>query len=192
MYEYLRGTLAARSPGVVCIDVHGVGYRVEIPLSTFEKLPRSGEVQVFTWFKVSDDAMKLYGFATQAEREFFVRLVEGVGQLGPAKALALLSSARLDDLLRAIEAGDVGFFRRIRGIGEKLANRLIVELRGKLPAEVAGKGALATSTSKDAVTALQGLGYDRPEAEDAVRKALQDLPAESPLEEVIRRSLAHV
>lgn len=192
VYEYLQGAVATLAPGHVCVDVNGVGYRVEIPLSTFEKLPRSGTVKVYTWLKVSDDALKLYGFASERERDFFLRLVEGVGQLGPAKALAILSSAKLDDLTRAIEAGDAGFLKRIKGIGEKLANRLIVELKGKLPSEVAGKGPLGTSTSKDAVAALQGLGYDRAEAEEAVRKAARELPPESPLEEVIRRSLANV
>ncbi|MBI2899413.1 MAG: Holliday junction branch migration protein RuvA [Planctomycetes bacterium] len=192
MYEYLSGTLAARTPSHVCIDVNGVGYRVEIPLSTYEKLPRSGAVKLHTWLKVSDDALRLYGFATERERDFFVRLVESVGQLGPAKALALLSSTGIDDLTRAIEEGDVATLRRVKGIGEKLASRLVVDLKGKLPADLAGKAAAGTSLSKDAVTALQGLGYDRSEAEEAVRKALRDLPAEPPLEDVIKRSLANV
>ena len=192
MYEHLNGILAARTPSHVCIDVNGVGYRVEIPLSTYDKLPRSGTVKLYTWLKVSDDALRLFGFATERERDFFVRLVESVGQLGPAKALALLSSAGIDDLTRAIEEGDVATLKRVKGIGEKLASRLILDLKGKLPSDLAGKGVAGASLSKDAAAALLSLGYDRSQAEDAVRKALRDLPAGAPLEDLIRRSLANV
>lgn len=192
MYDYLSGQLAVKRPGRVTVDVGGVGYLVEIPLSTYEKLPKSGPVKIFTWLRVSDDAHKLYGFATEREREIFLRLVEGVSQLGPAKALAILSSATIDDLLRAIEDGDAKFFRRIKGIGEKLASRMILELKGKLPEDGAGIGPAAPSISKDAVNALLNLGYDRGQAEDAVRRAVKDLPQNAAIEDVIKRSLTHV
>ncbi len=191
MYDYLSGRIAVRRPTYAVLDAGGVGYRVEIPLSTYEKLPREGPAKLFTWLKVSDDDLRLYGFATEREREIFLRLVEGVQQLGPSKALAILSSVSAEELSRAIEEGDVAFLRGIKGVGEKIANRLVVELKGKLPA-AAGKGEAAASLTKDAVTALQSLGYDRRQAEEAVRRAQRDLGGEAAVEEIIKRSLAHV
>lgn len=191
MIEHLCGAVILKKPGFVVVECNGVGYRLEIPLSTYETLPRTGPTKIFAWLKVSEDSLRLYGFATEPERELFLRLVDGVGQLGPAKALSLLSSAGVDGLTRAIEEGDAAFLRRIKGIGEKLANRLILELKGKLPAEIAGKGAADSSISKDAVTALMSLGYDRSEAQEAVRRSARELPPDAGLEEVIKRSLSH-
>jgi len=191
VYEYLSGTLAVRKPSYAVVDVGGVGYRLEIPLSTYEKLPREGSVRIFTYLRVSEDAHRLYGFATEREREIFLRLVDGVQQLGPAKALTILSSAGPEELVRAIEEGDVAFLRGIKGIGEKIANRLVVELRGKLP-EAAGKGGGDTSLTRDAAGALVSLGYDRRQAEEAVRRAQKELGSDVPVEEIIKRSLQHV
>jgi Holliday junction DNA helicase RuvA len=191
VYDFLSGRIATRKPEYAVLDVNGVGYRVEIPLSTYEKLPREGVVKLFTFLRVSDDDLRLYGFATEREREIFLKLVESVQQLGPAKAIAILSSVSPEALARAIEDEDVAFLRNIKGIGEKIAHRLIVELKGKLPS-AAGKDAGDSSTSKDAVGALVTLGYDRRQAEEAVRKALKDLKGEAPVEEVIKRSLTHV
>lgn len=191
MYDFLSGRIAVRKPEYAVVDVNGVGYRVEIPLSTYEKLPREGTVKLFTFLKVSDDDLRLYGFATEREREIFLKLVDTVQQLGPSKALAILSSVSPEALSRAIEEEDVAFLKAIKGIGEKIAHRLIVELKGKLPS-AAGKGPEDSSTSKDAVGALVSLGYDRRQAEEAVRKALKDLKGEAPVEEVIKRSLTHV
>lgn len=191
MYEYLTGRLVVRKPSYAVVDVGGVGYRVEIPVSTYERLPREGVVRLFTYLRVSEDGHRLYGFATETEREIFLRLVEGVQQLGPAKAVSILSSCTPEDLRRAIEEGDVAFLKNIRGVGEKIAHRLVVELRGKLPeaGEKEGEGA---SLTKDAVGALVALGYDRRQAEEAVRRAQKDLGAGASVEEVIKRSLAHV
>ncbi|HXG62531.1 MAG TPA: Holliday junction branch migration protein RuvA [Planctomycetota bacterium] len=191
MYEYLTGRLVVRKPSYAVVDVNGVGYRVDIPLSTYERLPREGTVRLFTYLRVSEDGHRLYGFATETEREIFLRLVEGVQQLGPSKAVSILSSCTPEDLRRAIEEGDVAFLKNIRGVGEKIANRLVVELRGKLP-EPGGKEGDGASLTKDAVGALVALGYDRRQAEEAVRRAQKELGAGAPVEEVIKRSLAHV
>jgi Holliday junction DNA helicase RuvA len=191
VYDYLSGRLAAKSPTHAVVDVNGVGYRVDIPLSTYEKLPREGPVKLHVWLKVSDDDLRLFGFFSERERELFLRLVEGVQQLGPSKALQILSSTTTERLTRAIEESDVAFLKNIKGIGEKIANRLIVELKGKLPAP-AGKGVEETSISRDAVAALTTLGYERKQAEEAVSRALKDLKGPVGVEEVIRRSLAHV
>jgi Holliday junction DNA helicase RuvA len=193
MYDFIRGRLAVRKPTYVVVDAGGVGYRIEIPLSTFERLPESGEATLHTCLRVSDDAMRLYGFATEREREVFLRLVDGVSGLGPAKAVAILSNVTVGDLQRAIEEGDAAALKRIRGIGDKLANRLIVELKGRIPDELAaGKGSEAASLERDATRALVALGYDTPDAERAVRKARREMGAEPRVEDLIRRSLAHV
>jgi Holliday junction DNA helicase RuvA subunit len=191
VYDFLSGRVAARKPAYAVIDVGGVGYRVEIPLSTYEKMPREGSVRLFTYLRVSDDDLRLYGFFTEREREIFLRLVEGVQQLGPAKAITILSSVSPEALLRAIDEEDVAFLKNIKGIGEKIAHRLIIELKGKLPS-AAGKEGGDPSTSKDAVGALVSLGYDRRQAEEAVRRALKDLKDGASVEDVIKRSLTHV
>jgi Holliday junction DNA helicase RuvA len=191
MYDYVSGPLVVRKPSYVVVDAGGVGYRLEIPLSTYEKLPREGAVKLFTYLRVSEDDLRLFGFATEREREIFLRLIDGVSQLGPSKAVAILSSASAEDLVRAIEGGDVSFFKGIRGIGERIANRLVVELRGKLPAE-AGKGGADSSITKDAVAFLVKLGYDRRPAEEAVGRARKELGSAAAVEDLIKRSLGHV
>jgi Holliday junction DNA helicase RuvA len=193
MYDHLRGRLAARKPTHVVLDVAGVGYRVDIPLSTYEAIPTSGEVMVYTYLKVAEDAMRLYGFATERERELFRRLVEGVTGLGPSRAIAILSNIGVSDLQKAIEEGDAGALKKVKGIGDKLASRLIVELKGRLPDDLtAGKGSEAASLERDAMSALVALGFDPSTAGQAVRKARKDLGGDAPVEDVIRRSLSHV
>ncbi len=192
MYDYISGRIVLRKPDHVVIDAGGVGYRIDIPLSTYEKLPKEGTAKVFTYLKVAEDEHKLFGFATERERETFLQLIGHVSGLGPARAVVILSSVGVGELTRAIDEGDVAFLKRIKGVGDKLANRLVVELKGKLPEGVAaGKGSDATSMLKDAVQALIALGYDRGEAEDRVRRAQKELPREAAVEELIRRSLAN-
>ena len=190
MYEYLSGQLTLRKPGVAVIDVAGVGYRVEISLSTYRKLPREGSVKLLTYLKVAEDDLRIYGFATQQERELFLRLM-AVQSLGPSKAIAILSSVEAEELARAIEEGDVSLLQSVKGVGESIAKRLVVELKGKLPSDE-GLDGEDTSLSKDAVEALVRLGYDRRLSADAVRRARRDLGDGVSVEEVIRRSLANV
>jgi Holliday junction DNA helicase RuvA len=193
MYNHLRGRVVARKPTHLVIEAGGVGFRVDIPLSTYEAAPSSGEALIYTYLKVAEDAMRLYGFATERERDLFRRLVEGVTGLGPSKAIAILSNVGVADLQAAIEEGNAAALKRVKGIGDKLANRLIVELKGRLPDELpAGKESEGASLERDATSALMVLGYDPNQAGQAVRKARKELGAEAPIEEVIRRSLAHV
>lgn len=191
MYDFLSGRLTERKPTYVVLDIGGVGYRVEVPLSTSRVLPREGAAKLHTYLKVSENDLKLYGFATEREREIFLRLIDGIQNLGPAKAVAILSNTSPDELSRAIEKGDVSFLKGIRGIGEKIASRLIVELRGKIP-PVAGMEPGDASLTRDAVTALVSLGYDRRHAEEAVSRARKEAGADANLEELIKRSLARV
>ncbi len=190
MYDYIAGRLVVRKPTYCVVDANGVGYRLEIPLSTYEKLPRDGPVKVLAYLKVAEDDQKLFGFATEHERDLFLQLLQ-VSQLGPSKAVQILSGITVPELKRAIAEGDVNTLKRVRGIGDKLANRLVVELRGKLPDEIAGKESDGSSRTLDAVSALVALGWDRGAAETAVRRASKDLGAEAPVEDIIRRSLAN-
>lgn len=191
MFAYLRGRLVERHPTSCVIDVGGVGYQVDISLSTYEALPREGDVKLLTWLRVAEDEHRLYGFATERERELFLRLIS-VSQLGPSKAIQILSGLPPAELARVISEGDAAALKRVKGVGEKLANRLIVELRGKLPEEAEGKAAGGASISDDAVRALLALQVERPQAEEAVRRARKELGADADLAELIRRSLAHV
>jgi len=192
MFEYLEGKISARKPGLLVLDVNGVGYRLHISLSTYEALPPSGKARIHTWLKVSDSDMKLFGFATDRERDLFVRLIGSVSHLGPAKALSMISHAGVEGLIGAIEKGDAACLKEIKGIGPKMANRLVVELKGKLPESVAGVAGEDTSSSLDAITALQNLGYDRNEAQEAVRRAASRLPQDAPLEDLVKQSLENV
>ena len=172
MIGFLRGRLAARHPPGLMIDVGGVGYELEAPMSTFYGLPATGEpVALFTHLVVREDAHVLYGFATEAERRLFRGLLK-VSGVGPKIALAILSGSSVEDFLRIIEAEDIAMLTRIPGIGRKTAERVIIEMRdsvaklgagstGADPAPAAGTQGAAQS---EAFSALLSLGYKPPEA----------------------------
>lgn len=192
MIEYLAGQMVVKKPTHVVVEVGGVAFHVEIPLSTFEQLPASGRVKVFTYLKVSEDAMKLYGFATENERNVFLHLTDSVARLGPSKSLSILSNVSISRLVRCIEEGDVDTLRRIRGIGEKLAQRLVVELKGKLPRDAMDRtpGRIDMgSGSQEVLQALQSLGYQRPECEEALKKVSKTAGKDAKVEEIIRACL---
>jgi len=191
MFDYISGKLVTRKPNYCVIDANGVGYRLEIPLSTYERLPASGPVKLLAYLKVAEDDQRLFGFGTEAERGLFLQLL-GVSQLGPAKAIQILSGIAPAELSRSIAARDLNALKRIKGIGDKLAGRIIVELQGKLPEDYEGKGAELPSKTRDAVEALVALGYERAVADAAVRRAQKGADAAAGVEDLIRRSLAHV
>ena len=132
MIGRLSGKLLAKQPPQILIDVAGVGYEVDVPMSTFCKLPAEGEsVTLLTHFVVREDALLLYGFATPAEREAFRALIR-ISGVGPRIALALLSGLTVDQLAQAVESGEAGLLTRVPGIGKKTAERLLLVLKGKL------------------------------------------------------------
>src|SRR3989304_7334359 len=196
MYDYLEGKLVIRKPTYVVLDVNGVGYNITIPISTYEKLRDSGAVKLFTYLKVSEDEMKLYGFISDRERQVFLQLVNSVNRLGPSKAIAILSNVSIDELVKAVEEGDTNFLQRIKGIGNKIAQRLVIELKGKLPylpsVDVGGVGGRALDKMRDAVQALVSLGYERSEADEAVRRAQKECGNDGTLEDIIKKSLEYV
>jgi len=179
MIASLEGRLTRRQPQRVVIDVGGVGYLVEIPLSTYYALPPEGErVRLHTYLHVQEDALRLYGFATAGEREMFRRLIS-VSRIGPRVAVGILSGIGVAELRSAILAQDMARLARIPGVGAKSAERLVVELREKVlslegleePRPEAAPG--GEEARRDALSALLSLGYRRAEAERALREAVR-------------------
>ena len=175
MIGRLRGTLAAKHPPQLLLDVNGVGYELEAPMPTFYDLPAVGEaVTLFTHIVVREDAHLLYGFSRASARALFRSLLK-VNGVGPRVALAVLSGVSEDELARCVAQDDVVRLTQVPGIGRKTAERLIVELRGKVLGEVAaveahaGAAALTTDPLGEAVSALIALGYKPNEASRAVR-----------------------
>lgn len=181
MIALLRGAVFSKSPDRVVIDAGGVGYLVHISLSTFEHIPDAGaETLLHTHLHVREDALQLYGFATPDERDYFLTL-NGVSGVGPKLALAILSGAKTSELRRAIEFEDVAFLSRLPGLGKKTASKIILELKGKLPATIdsGGPAAPVSSVFDDALSALLNLGYKRAEAEAALRMVDPNSPFEA-------------
>jgi Holliday junction DNA helicase RuvA len=178
----LSGKLAAKTPPQVLVDVGGVGYELDVPMSTFYSLPATGEaVSLFTHLVVREDAHVLYGFATLEERTAFRQLIR-ISGVGARTALAVLSGLSVGDLAEAVALQEAGRLTKIPGIGKKTAERLLLELKGKL-AEGAVRQAAGGAT--DVVNALLGLGYSEKEALAAVR----GLAPGAPLAEGIRAAL---
>jgi holliday junction DNA helicase RuvA len=178
---HLRGRLFEKHPNRIVVDVNGVGYDVFVPLSTFYGLGDPGaDVALRIHTHVREDALLLYGFATLLEQELFERLI-GVGGIGPKVALAVLSGIEPQELIRAIERADVARLTAIPGVGKKTSERIVLELKDRLPrAQIAAAaaGAIASdapAVRDDVVSALVNLGYHRPLAEKAVDAALKTL-----------------
>lgn len=192
MYAFLRGRVVERKPTEVTVDVGGIGYRVRVPVGTPDRLSFSGEALLHVHLVVREDDLSLYGFATPLEREVFRKLMR-VSGVGPQTALAVLSGGTVPELVGALKKQDVAWFKRVRGVGPRLAQRLVVELADeKWPAEAAAaEGSGAPDLMSDAVAALISLGFDRPASEKRVRKALADAGSGKPptLEQLVRIAL---
>lgn len=200
MYHYLNGKITGKTPVAVILDVNGIGYEVRVSLSTFSSLPNLGEtVKLFTHFVVREDAQLLYGFATEEEREAF-RLLISISGIGPKLAITLLSGVTLSELRRAIQEKNIPVLTAISGIGQKTAERVIVELKDKIDkAEVsAGKelvhdASVSDQMVEDSILALVSLGYTKQKAKEAVQKTLKAMLGKKPsVEEIIRTALKHV
>ncbi|MFB3829326.1 MAG: Holliday junction branch migration protein RuvA [Bryobacteraceae bacterium] len=192
MIALLRGTLVEKRPGQVIVDAGGVGYDVTVPVSTYSKLPDAGgEVRLRVYTHVREDALALFGFLTQEEKTLFEKLIS-VSGIGPKLAITVLSGLGAIDLQAAIRRGDTERLVRIPGVGKKTAERIVLELKDKLPA-VAGEAGPAPAPAlaeieQDVLSALLNLGCARPAAEAAVRKARAGgAPAE--FEPLFRRAL---
>ena len=203
MIARLTGILAEAEPTEIIVDVHGVGYSVSVPLSTFDKLPPVGQsVTIHTHFIMREDSMQLFGFATKDERALFRMLVDNVQGVGPKVALNVLSCVSLDSFVNSVANGDVKGLSRINGVGKRTAERMVVELKDKIDA--IGKGVIGSAVAvsgnasakpgisqevSDAIAALESLGYKREAAEKAVR-AVAEKEAGASTEQLLRKALA--
>lgn len=197
MIGRLRGTLAEKHPPFLILDVGGVGYEVEVPMTTLYRLPSVGEpLTLHTHLVVREDAQLLYGFAEKREREFFRELIRLNG-VGPKLALALMSGLEVDELVRCVQAGDTSTLVKVPGVGKKTAERLLVELKDRFKAweTLPGMTGLViepssvssvSSAESDALSALISLGYKPQEASRAVAAVKEDGLSS---EEMIRRAL---
>jgi holliday junction DNA helicase RuvA len=188
---HLRGRVLRKGPQEVVLDVGGVGYRVSIPVSTFYRLGEPGqEVELRTYTHVREDTLALYGFLTAAEQELFERLIS-VGGVGPRLAVNILSGIEVPELVSALRTSDVSRLTRVPGVGKKTAERLIVELKDKMPAAAADEAPAARPAAgpkEDLLSALVNLGYSRGEVERGVDRALHEDGA-GRFEDLLRRAL---
>lgn len=177
MIGKLTGTLLEKNPPQILLDCHGVGYEVDVPMSTFYNLPATGEkVALLTHFVVREDAQILYGFGTAAEREAFRQLIK-ISGVGPRTALSVLSGMSVADLSQAISAQDSGRIIKVPGIGKKTAERLLLELKGKLGADLnlPGAGPAQSDVQSDIQQALMALGYSEKDAAAALKALPKDV-----------------
>lgn len=200
MIAQIRGVIVEKQPPQLVVDVHGVGYEIDAPMSTFYQLPDTGrEVALFTHFVVREDAHHLYGFYTRDERTLFRALLK-VNGVGPRLALTVLSSISPDEFVRCVLNNDTASLVRLPGIGKKTAERLVIEMRDKLsdwyqapPPEgaalIKSEGSTRHQVLQDAISALVSLGYRQQEANRTVTK-MDDGAATS--EELIRRALREI
>jgi Holliday junction DNA helicase RuvA len=185
MIGRLTGTLLEKQPPQILVDVHGVGYEVDVPMSTFYNLPALGEkVALHTHFSVREDAQQLYGFLTAKEREVFRILIKITG-VGPKLALSVLSGMNVDELAQAVAMQETGRLVKVPGVGKKTAERLLLELKGKLADALPTVAGGPATVAHDALNALMALGYSDKEA----LPALKQLPEDLSLEESIRQAL---
>ena len=197
MITFLHGKLVEMLPTQVTVDVHGVGYEVLIPLSSFDKLPPPGqEIRLLTHLAVREDAHTLYGFMSAAEREMFRLLINTVSGIGPKIALNILSGINVAAFRGAVANGDVKALSQISGVGKKTAERIVVELKDKIGAAGAWEASSAQRALSpedqrvnDAVLALLALGFKQIEAHDSVRKAQASLGGQATVEELVRACL---
>lgn len=176
MIGRLSGLLAEKSPPLVLVDVNGVGYEVDVPMSTFYNLPGLGErVTLLTHVVVREDAHLLYGFLTASERSTFRELIK-ISGVGPRTALAILSGLSVAELSAAISRQEGARLQKVPGIGKKTAERLLLELKGKLGADLGAPSAQVTTDAQaDIVQALMALGYNEKDAAAALKKLPPDV-----------------
>ena len=197
MIHFLHGKLVEALPTQITVDVHGVGYEVLIPLSSFDKLPMPGnDLRILTHLAVREDAHVLYGFMTSAERDMFRLLINNVSGIGPKIALNILSGMSVTALRGAVSNSDLKSLSQISGVGRKTAERIVVELKDKIgPAgaweAMSAQRSLSPADQKinDAVLALMALGFKQVEAHESIRAAQTSLGPNATVEDLVRASL---
>jgi Holliday junction DNA helicase RuvA len=201
MFDYIRGKLTVKEISRLCVEAFGVGYEIQIPLSTFEKLPDLGDdVKILTHYYVREDTQKLFGFWDERQRDMF-RLLIGITKIGPKVALSVLSGISVEELIASVSQADPTRLEKIPGVGAKTAQRMVLELKGKVNAAPARLTASTSSKSGGVVStrnlsvrdeanaAMVALGYNDKQVARALSRVEQTLDKEAPVEEWIRKSL---
>lgn len=194
MLDYIRGQVTSKSPTSLVLEVAGIGYLLHIPLSTFEKIPNHGEVTILTQLFIREDQIKIFGFATRDERDLF-QLLLSVNGIGPTTAITILSGSTVEDIKDAVAREDAKALEKIKGVGKKTAERIILELKGMLkeitPTIPRGMDVWQKALVSDAVMALISLGYGRTVAENAVSEAVRKLQTIDNVEVLVREALKY-
>lgn len=194
MIEHIEGKLVEKTPTYAVIDCGGVGYHIHISLNTFSRIPDTEKCKLYTHLAIREDAHVLFGFADKAERELFLNLVS-VSGVGPATARMMLSSLSPAELQEAIISQNVAVLKNVKGIGAKTAERIIVDLRGKLHKETASASVLFTlkhPKHEEALSALMALGFVKGQAEKALDKAAKDKTQDHSVEQLIKLALKNL
>ncbi|MBK8194260.1 MAG: Holliday junction branch migration protein RuvA [Lewinellaceae bacterium] len=193
MYAYLKGAITFRNPAFITLEVGGVGYHVNIPLSTYTAIEGKEQATIYTHLIVREDAHTLFGFATQTERYMFVQLI-GVTGVGATTAQLILSSMTVDEVRSAIIGEQAHVLQRVKGIGAKTAKQIILDLKNKLAKE-APDGfavllpAIDNNVREEALSALVSLGFNRIAVQKALNQAMQDHATLSKVEDLIKQAL---
>jgi holliday junction DNA helicase RuvA len=198
MFEYVKGTLEEKRIGEVVVEAAGIGYIILIPLSTYEKLPPPGtEVKIFTHHYVREDMEKLYGFSTWDERDIFRRII-GISNIGPKTGISILSGVPIEVLIECVNTSDPSRLKKIPGIGDKTAQRLVIELKGKLSVSQtkgdSSPGTLKTfktegSPRAEAFDALISLGYVEKQIQNALSRVESIIDSNAAVEEWVKKAL---
>jgi len=196
MIGYLKGTLIEKKPNSVLLDVHGVGYQINIPVSSFYDLPDVGnDLALYIYTHVREDILALYGFRTTREKQLFEKLIS-VSGIGPKMGIAFLSGMTVSELVPTIQRQDIAKLSTIPGVGRKTAERVVLELREQLPAVLEEVSPQKHPTEKpmreDLISALVNLGYHRNLAERAVKRAMEDMKPDTTFETLLKNSLSVV
>jgi Holliday junction DNA helicase RuvA len=196
MIGQLRGKLLNKKPNLLLLDVGGVGYEVYIPMTSFYELPDEGnEVTLKIHTHVREDALTLFGFRSQREKDFFIKLIS-ISGIGPKLAITILSGAQVEELAQALSEGNLGRLTSIPGVGRKTAERLVLELRNQISSFILSEQAApeqregtANALEEDILSALTNLGYPRTSAEKALSMALRSAECERTFEDILRNTL---
>lgn len=192
MYAYLKGEITYRTAAWLTLEVGGIGYHLNIPLSTYTALEGRDKTTLYTHFHVTEDAHTMYGFATQTERNLFVQLISVTG-VGPTSALLLLSAMSVDEIRSAIIGEQAHVLQRAKGIGPKASKQIILDLKNKLAKEAPEGPVLLpmtdSATREEALTALMALGINRIAGQKALNQVLKEQPGLVKVEDLIKAAL---
>jgi holliday junction DNA helicase RuvA len=197
MFEYIKGTLDEKNIGEAIVEAGGVGYALVVPLSTYDKLPPVGrEVKLLTHHHVREDAEKLYGFLTRDERELFRQII-GISNIGPKTAMSILSGVSVDVLRECVKTSDASRLKKVPGVGEKTAQRLVMELKGKIDFSKGSTASVDVATGKplpgnprsEAFDAMVSLGYAEKQVQLALGRVENVIEKSAPAEEWIKKAL---